>query len=71
LLSEAKKAAAFFKISRSSASTLTSRRRRRSSSRSAEVRPSALPSSTSIWRLQLRSDCGEHPSSSASCGRSS
>ena len=32
------------------------------------VRPSALPSSTSSWRDQLRSDCGEHPSSAASCG---
>ena len=32
------------------------------------VRPSALPSSTSSWRAQLRSDCGEQPSSRASCG---
>jgi hypothetical protein len=64
----AKKAAAFLKISRSSVSVLTSRRSRRSSSRSSEVRPSALPSSTSSWLAQFLSDCGEHPSSAASCG---
>ena len=46
-LSLAKKAAAFLRISRSSASVRTSRRSRRSSSRSSEVKPSALPSSTS------------------------
>ena len=27
-----------------------------------------MPSSTASWRLQLRSDCGETPSSEASCG---
>ena len=42
LLSEAKKAAAFFKISRSSASTLTSRRSRRSSSRSSRAQALGL-----------------------------
>ena len=62
-LSLAKKAAAFLRISRSSVSVRTSRRKRRSSSRSSEVRPSAWPSSTSTCRDQLRSDCGEHPSS--------
>src|SRR3954451_7658700 len=67
-LSFAKKAAAFLRISRSSVSVRTSRRSRRSSSRSSEVRPSALPSSTSTWRDQFLSDCGEHPSSVASCG---
>src|SRR5438034_2209693 len=64
----AKKAAAFFRISRSSARTRFSRRNRRSSSRSAELSPSALPSSTSSWTDQLRNDCGETPSSRASCG---
>ena len=58
----------FFRISRSSVTTRSSRRRRRNSSRSSLIRPAALPSSTSIWRAQLRSDCGEHPSSRASCG---
>ena len=67
-LSLAKKAAAFFKMSRSSARIRFSRRSRRSSSRSSVVRPSASPSSTSTWRDQLRSDCSEQPSSRASCG---
>src|SRR5215218_5353685 len=66
--SDAKKAAAFFKFSRSSVTTRSSRRKRRSSSRSSELRPAALPSSTSSWRAQLRSDCGEQPSSRASWG---
>src|SRR5438445_4695943 len=64
----AKKAAAFLRISRSSARTRFSRRSRRSSSRSAELSPSALPSSTSSWTDQFRSDCGDTPSSRASCG---
>src|SRR5215207_10320291 len=67
-LSLAKKAAAFFKISRSSARIRFSRRSRRSSSRSSLLRPSRRPSSMSIWRAQLRSDCGETPSSEASTG---
>lgn len=33
----------------------------RSSSRSAELSPSALPSSTSSWTDQLRNDCGDKP----------
>ncbi len=66
--SRAKKAAAFFRISRSSASTRFSRRNLRSSSRSAELSPSALPSSTSSWTNQLRNDCADTPSSRASCG---
>lgn len=57
-VSLAKKAAAFFKISRSSVSTRTSRRSRLSSSRSALVSPSARPSSMSSWLAQLRIDCG-------------
>jgi len=34
----------------------------------ARAQAAALPSSTSIWRLQLRNDCGETPSSAASWG---
>src|SRR5215218_2189288 len=64
----ARKAAAFFKISRSSARIRFSRRSRRNSSRSSLLRPSRRPSSMSIWRAQLRSDCGETPSSRASPG---
>ena len=45
-----------------------SRRSRRSSYRSSLLRPSRRPSSMSIWRLRLRSDCGETPSSRASSG---
>src|SRR5215217_2220924 len=67
-LSLAKKAAAFFRMSRSSARIRFSRRSRRSSSRSSVVKPSALPSSTSTWRDQFRNDCSEHPSSRANCG---
>src|SRR3954468_24823059 len=67
-LSLAKKAAAFFRMSRSSARIKFSRRNRRNSSRSSEVKPSASPASTSTWRDQLRSDCSEQPSSRASCG---
>jgi len=44
----------------------SSRRNLRSSSRSSLVSPGALPSSTSIWRFQFLSDCGETPSSLAS-----
>lgn len=64
----AKKAAALLKISRSSVSTRFSRRSRRSSSRSSVLKPGCSPASTSSWRSQLRSDCGETPSSTASCG---
>src|SRR5215204_4792678 len=67
-LSLAKKAAAFLRISRSSVSVRTSRRNRRNSSRSSQVSPSRRPSSMSTWRAQLRSDCGETPSSRASTG---
>jgi hypothetical protein len=45
-----------------------SRRSRRNSSHSSLLRPGALPSSTSTWRLQFRNDCGETPSSFDSCG---
>src|SRR5215210_3165579 len=61
----AKKAAAFFKISRSSRSTLTSRRRRRSSSCSSLLRPSRSPASTAAWRVQIRSVSVETPRSDA------
>src|SRR4051794_24740294 len=67
-LSLAKKAAAFFRISRSSVTVRNSRRNLRSSSRSSLVSPPERPASTSSSRLQLRSDCGETPSSFARCG---
>jgi len=57
LVSWAKKAAAFFNISRSSRSIRISRCRRRNSSRSEVVSPSRCPSSISCCRIQLRSDC--------------
>src|SRR5215210_1817271 len=53
--SPAKKAAAFFRISRSSRRTFTSRRRRRSSSFSSVVSPSLSPASISAWFTHLRS----------------
>ena len=63
-LSWAKKAAAFFRMSRSSTRTLFSRRSRRSSSRSSVVRPSSrLPLSRSTCLSQCRSDSVAMPSS--------
>jgi len=69
---EAKKVAAFFKISRSSRKRAFSRRSRRSSSRSSLVSPSRLPSSISLWRTQRRNDSGATTNSSATAryGRS-
>src|SRR5215210_898884 len=64
-LSLAKKAAAFFKISRSSSSTFTWRRSRRSSSRSSLLSPSRSPASISACLHQIRSDSYETPSSPA------
>ncbi len=61
----AKKAAAFFKISRSSRSTRTSRRSRRSSPRSSLVRPGCSPASTVDCLTHSRNDSDETPRSSA------
>src|SRR5207249_4361238 len=61
----AKKAAAFFKISRSSRSTRTSRRSRRNSSRSSLVRPDCSPASTADCLTHSRSDSDETPRSCA------
>src|SRR5439155_7438879 len=61
----AKKAAAFFKISRSSRSTRTSRRSRRSSSRSSVVGPGCSPTSIAAWLTQIRNDSDETPRSCA------
>src|SRR5579862_657145 len=55
-LSRAKKAAAFFKISRSCSSSFTWRRSRRSSSRSSLVNPGCLPASTADCLTQIRND---------------
>jgi site-specific DNA recombinase len=66
-LSLAKKAAAFFRRSRSIRSPRFSVRSRRSSSRSAVVSPSLRrPASRSAWRTQLRITWPEPPRSSAS-----
>src|SRR4051794_4804531 len=68
-VSRAKKAAAALRISRSWARRRFSRRSRRSSSRSSLVSPSRRPPrSSSVCLTQLRSDCGETPSSSAIWG---
>src|SRR5690606_29040911 len=55
-VSLAKKAAAFFRISRSARRIFTSRRSRCSSSRSCVVKPSRSPASISACRTHLRSD---------------
>src|SRR5262249_52990405 len=60
-LSFAKKAAAFFKTSRSWRSTRTSRRNARNSSRSSLVRPARSPASIPAWRTHRRSDSEETP----------
>src|SRR5262249_31876674 len=60
-LSFAKKAAAFFKPSRSWRSTRTSRRNARNSSRSSLVRPARSPASIPAWRTHRRSDSEETP----------
>jgi hypothetical protein len=64
-LSRAKKAAAFFKISRSSSSTLTCLRNRRSPSRSSLVKPSRTPASISARLHHSRNDSDDTPSSTA------
>src|SRR5690606_12195313 len=62
-VSLAKKAAAFFRISRSSRRIFTSRRSRCSSSRSCVVKPSRSPASISACRTHLRSDSKAIPRS--------
>ena len=57
----AKKAAAFFRISRSSRRTLFSLRSLRSSSRSSVVRPARSPTSMSACTTQRRSESGGVP----------
>src|SRR5712691_10306190 len=62
----AKKAAAFFRISRSCSSTRTRRRSWATSVRSSVVRPSSRrPSSKSAWRTQWLRDSNETPRSRA------
>jgi hypothetical protein len=65
----AKKAAAFFKKSRSCFRTLTSRRSLLSSSRSSVVSPSRSPWSISAYLTQRLSDSSAMPSSLATCGK--
>src|SRR5581483_4984989 len=68
-LSRAKKAAAFFRISRSCSSIRTLRRSSRSSARSSVVRPSRLPASTAACAVHTRSVSVEIPRSPATSFR--
>src|SRR5260221_7734674 len=66
LVSRAKKAAAFTRISRSSRRIVTTRRKRRNSASSSVVSPSCRsPASSSACRSQARSASSEMPSSCA------
>src|SRR5438876_5940328 len=67
VVSLAKKAAAFRRISRSSSSTRFSRRKRASSSRSAVVNPSRCPASIAAWATQRCTVFSARPSSRQTC----